>query len=880
MTAAADLDRLAAVEHLAAGGFVLVPIPQGTKGPRVEGWNSDREQWILTPSAAREYLQQHPGAGVGLLHSESQTCALDVDSEHAARALAPVGVDLAALLESNPYRVRGKRGEKPLFRVPDGLSLTRKALAWPDPSGKKGPGGRPQPLTLFELRGGPLQDVLPPSIHPETGQPYAWAGPVPASVRDLPELPAELLGLWERWAVLEPVMKAACPWASTPPTALPLPREPGSWSGDGGSVVDAFNTSRTVGEMLKAHGYKGPERGPWLCPGSSSGQAGVRLLPAATSGGHAAVYSHHASDPLGDGWARDAFGVWALLEHGVDLQTASPDERREVVKAAARFLGLPEPERGSAGMSVGTGRPAAALPPKEWDQVRPLPPVTQPVPPLPPELLPQPLAEWIQAEARAAGLPLEGIAGPVLTGAIGLISRRLSLRNVQAYPPVTGAAWGALCAPPGAKKSWAVSLGGQGLTRAEQVEFDRLDAERPALETAREMAEAQLEALQDNLKRAMKGGKSAPPMPLEDELTGAREALRDAEAALRPGRFTVRDTTIEKLGVILEANPYGVTLLRDELTAWLSGFDRPGRESERSQWLELANGDAVLVVDRMTRPTLHVHGASAGVLGGIQPGPLLRLLDSERHGGDGLLQRFQLFIWPDVWPEFDQAAQHEPVSPQVRAEAAAVLDALPALTLADLGSTYPSGEGAPLLYTPQAQAVFNAWEVEHEKEKRDMSRGEAYRSHISKQPSTFARLALLFHALDVVAAGGPLYHTQPAWVGEEAAMLAAAWCGYLGAHARKLWREGRRTDVLDARAVLSYIERGRIQDGQKVSEVRRVLAENREGFTGERLQAALKVLQECGAVEVVTPDPAKQGGRPSPVLRVHPQALDADAGER
>ncbi|UTA50109.1 hypothetical protein MSS93_09975 [Deinococcus radiodurans] len=50
--------------------------------------------------------------------------------------------------------------------------------------------------------------------------------------------------------------------------------------------------------------------------------------------------------------------------------------------------------------------------------------MTEPVPPLPVELLPAPLAQWIQAEARAAGLPLEVLAGPVLVGAGGCSARR------------------------------------------------------------------------------------------------------------------------------------------------------------------------------------------------------------------------------------------------------------------------------------------------------------------------------------------------------------------------------------------------------------------------------------------------------------------------
>lgn len=887
MTGPAVLDRVGDVEALTAGGFVLVPIPPGTKGPRAEGWNSDPAKWITTPAAAREYLTTHPGAGVGLLHSQSQTATLDLDHEGAALALAAVGVDLAAVIASNPYRIHGKRPDKTVWRIPDGLSLRVKALSWPDPSGKKGPGGRPAPVAVFELRAGPVQDVMPPSIHPDTRQPYIWAGPVPASVAALPLLPDELLSLWERWAALEPVMKGACPWAAHEPPA-PAPRDLArlggspSGPGEGGSVVDAFNAARSLGEVLGEHGYTGGTRGPWMYPGSTSGHAGVRLRPERTPAGAEVVMSWHAADPLGDGLPRDAFGVWALLEEGVDLYTATPEQRREVVKRAARVLGLPEPNRGSAGGGV-RPTPGADLPPVAWGEVRPLPPLTEPVPPLPIELLPGPLAAWIGDEARAAGLPLEMVAGPVLIGAGGMIGARLTLRNARNTPALPANLWGAVCGPPSTRKTHAVSLGAAPLNRAQGAEFERLDAERAALETVRVRAAAQLDALEGQLKRALKGGKGAPDMPPDDDLTAARIELGEAEAALNPARYVVNDPTAEKLGEIMRDNPQGVTVVRDELTGWLAGFDRAGREGERAFYLEAANGTGSYTVDRLARGTVHIPRLCAGVLGSIQPGPLAEVVDAQRGAGDGLLQRFQVFIWPDALPAYCQAQQREPVDEACREAAAAVLDALGTLSAEGLGSVYPGGAPAPLTYTPEAQAVYDAWEVQHAAEVRDLSRGEAYRAHLGKLPGTFARLALVFHALEVGALGVGV-HPNPARVGVEAAVLAALWCEYLTPHARKLWREGRRADVIDARAVLRFVERGRVCDGQKVADVRRALSEAREALTGPRLEAALKVLGECGAVRVEssTPPAGKTGGRPVRTLRVHPDALaalDAEAGE-
>src|SRR5690606_40145834 len=59
------------------------------------------------------------------------------------------------------------------------------------------------PVTVFELRGGLVQDVLPPSIHPDTGMPYFWR--TPPSADGLPELPRELLSIWTNWEIFKPL---------------------------------------------------------------------------------------------------------------------------------------------------------------------------------------------------------------------------------------------------------------------------------------------------------------------------------------------------------------------------------------------------------------------------------------------------------------------------------------------------------------------------------------------------------------------------------------------------------------------------------------------------------------------------------------------------
>lgn len=162
----------------AALGWALVPIPRGTKGPNRKGWN------------LRENCQLPAGwtQNVGLAHAYSGTCALDIDRlDDAAKYLIDHGVDLSTLLTA-PDAVRIDSGRENRAKLLYKLTV-------PLPSKKLAAGA-------FELRcssadGLTVQDVLPPSIHPETDKPYVWIG----DYRAMPEIPAELLALWQGLAI-------------------------------------------------------------------------------------------------------------------------------------------------------------------------------------------------------------------------------------------------------------------------------------------------------------------------------------------------------------------------------------------------------------------------------------------------------------------------------------------------------------------------------------------------------------------------------------------------------------------------------------------------------------------------------------------------------
>lgn len=336
-------------------GLALVPVEPGEKGPKGDAWNKPGG-YFTDADAAEAFWAAHPAHNLGVVLGPSQVCSLDVDEVEMSRQVLQeaFGLNLDVLAAAHPTTVGNPARFRVMFRVPAGVELSRRSLTWPnqaDPDGtilkaftaqivaakKTGDAGRVAALrlaaepfkrtTVFELRGGAVQDVLPPSIHPGTGQPYTWRNP--PSAEGIPELPAELLAIWLGWDQFKAQAQAVCPWASKPAAAPALPtpkhRLAAERSGDRlPEVIPEFNRCHDIATLIEAHGYE--RRGDkWLCPHSSSGDPGVTIIDGK-------LYSHHSSDPLANGHKNDAFDVFCILMHDGDQRAAT--------RAAAKILGL------------------------------------------------------------------------------------------------------------------------------------------------------------------------------------------------------------------------------------------------------------------------------------------------------------------------------------------------------------------------------------------------------------------------------------------------------------------------------------------------------------------------------------------------------------
>lgn len=218
-------------------------------------------------------------------------------------------------------------------------------------------------------------------------------------------------------------------------------------------------------------------------------------------------------------------------------------------------------------------------------------------------------------------------------------------------------------------------------------------------------------------------------------------------------RYLVEGATVEAISEALrddfqakQCAPAGKVLVRqDELSEFLANLDRyrgGGRGGgDRGAYLRLFNGGR-FTVDRIQRGSFAVPNWSATFLGGIQPEPIQRI--AREAADDGLLQRF-LYAVP--------AAQGEGQDRQPNREAQERYDAL-FLKLAEMrpAKTVFGGAAKPI--------VLHADAHQHREGVNNLARALAampdtsprLRAAYGKWPGIFARLALVFHLVNVADA--------------------------------------------------------------------------------------------------------------------------------
>lgn len=392
-----------------------------------------------------------------------------------------------------------------------------------------------------------------------------------------------------------------------------------------------------------------------------------------------------------------------------------------------------------------------------------------PVDPFDPEMLPEALRGYVFDVAdRQQSVP-DFVAVAALCGLAAMIGNRVRVGPKQNDDWIeVPNLWGAIIGPPSAMKSPAMqsALGPvyalqdemrrvwQATIEAGDIDdvlssFDEKEAKKRA---AKAIKDGDREAARSILAGLQKDDEDAPPCP----------------------RIVVNDATVEKLGELLNENPRGLLLMRDELPGFLARMESEEYASERAFYLEAFNGSGRFTYDRIGRGTVHIANCTLSLIGGVQPSRIAPIVRGAITGtsNDGLIQRLQLAVWPDLRSSWRWVDRHP--SKEAR-------DAFEKV-FRDLHE-FPLGRpDQPLVlrFSPDGQDLFRAWMEEIQTEARAGNLSPVLEAHLLKMPKTVASLALLFELID----GGKFE------IGRTATLRALAWADYLRSHARRLYASG------------------------------------------------------------------------------------------
>jgi Protein of unknown function (DUF3987) len=462
------------------------------------------------------------------------------------------------------------------------------------------------------------------------------------------------------------------------------------------------------------------------------------------------------------------------------------------------------------------------------------------------DLLPDVLRPLVIDIAHRMQVPIDYPAVAVVLSLAGATNRRATIQPKAADSSwiVVPNLWGGIIAPPGYLKSPLLQASVSPLNRIQSTYRDEHEIAMERYKRDKEMFDLKHAAWKELSKAALKkpSGSAAPDRPGDEP----------QEPTMR--RLIVNDATFEAMHQIMDENPAGILVVRDELTGWWSQLDRDGRQGERAFCLQAWNGDTGYLMDRIARGTIYVAHCCMSMLGGIQPGRLRSyLVDALRDGpsNDGLIQRFQVIAWPDApadWCYIDR-----PTNAPAEQRVERIFRAIVALDAAN-----------PLRFRfdPDAQELFVAWLTELEAKVRGTEFHPALISHLSKYRSLMPSLALLFELADRLADGsGALSGSLT--VSLDHARQAAAWCEYLESHARRIYSCITTPQLHAAYELAKKIREKKIgADGYFMC--REIYLKGWSSLDSpEAVRSAVEVLLDSGWVREISAGTGPAGGRPT-----------------
>ncbi len=369
-----------------------------------------------------------------------------------------------------------------------------------------------------------------------------------------------------------------------------------------------------------------------------------------------------------------------------------------------------------------------------------------------------------------------------------------------------------------------------------------------------------------------------------DEWKGQGKDSRDVKPILR--RCVVSNVTTESLQCILDENPRGILMIRNELSGLVAGLNQyKNGGDDRQFYLDLWDGTPIVTDRKSDRQRegvpLFVKDAFTAIIGTIQPDVISIMRQDagrRRTYNDGFLDRF-LFAYPENIPAVGEQWREVPSS-----SLAAWNDAVRALLSLQMLEGEPP---RPHLLRLDGEGK-RAWQSFTEEVAADLN-SDQFPNHLKgpwvKLRAYGARLALILRCLRWACNQTPGEAVDELCeVDGESMEGAASLIRFFQSHARKVYA-ALGTDLRHAEAVRALKWLGNSLKSLKSLNGFRIIKRSdlHAGVWGGSLEVnsvsdIISLLMDHGYLRLQYNEIRKGPGRkPCPVYEIHPSVSDADS---
>jgi replicative DNA helicase len=586
-------DLATAALRYAADGLQVFPANPNTKAPLTVNGMKDATD---DPRQVRQWWHDHPTALIACRIPEG-VIVLDVDPRHGGdttwaeleRHYQPISAGRTHLSG------RGDGGAHHWFRAPNGPTSIKPLRDWASRNGVGHKAGNNSWTSGIDiLHHNHRYTILPPSPHPETGQPYTW----------------------EQWGTPAPMP----PWLeqliTKPDTPTPPPRL--RTVKDETSIADWFTDTHTWAEILTPSG--------WVIVAGDGDSDGSKWRHPNASAEHSATIKHgclfvfsdntdFTSTEDGDPNGYTRFRAWATLEHGGDMSAAA-------YEAFVRRDGPPV----DLGSLIGPPQATQALPDDPWDAPEALAGQIAPTP-FPTHIFPA----WIKDQINLASTEMQcppDLPAQLAITALSIAAAghaRVHVANTWHEPLNTYLVTGL---KPGENKSPNVKLMLGPLDEWEQHLQDSTEEERGRTETKHKV-------LTKQYNKATDKGETAEALAIWDEISKLPSMVTP--------RIIADDATPEKLADLLATHNGRMAIVSTEGGVFSLMTGRYSDKSNLDVYLMAWSGDTIRI-DRIGREGGQIRNPALTVGLTVQPTVIAKLADIPELRGRGLTARFMYSV--------------------------------------------------------------------------------------------------------------------------------------------------------------------------------------------------------------------------------------------